>query len=187
MKLRSPKRETVELALAPECVATIAYITRKELSDIGFASLSAARKWDKDANDGKGGVVVDRDCLELVIMRERLRAGIPSVSGLTPDVVLSLAELPTDGTELDVGDLDADGCVVWDHERIVYAETLNLSDPTEKDPNRKKVIHRSYTLPMYLYAYGKRDGLSAQFEQVQQEFAKLLAEAEKKRSKTPEN
>lgn len=179
MKLSSPKRETIELTLAPGCVATVAYVTRKESSDIYVKALS--RKWDAEANDGKGGVVAETD--HMVILGERLRIGMPSVAGLTPDVVLSLAELP-DGVELDIGDLDANGCVAWDHERIVYAETINLDDPTAKDPNRKRSIHRSYTLPMYLYTYGKRDGLSAQFEQVQGEFAELRAKLEKKSSTT---
>jgi hypothetical protein len=180
MKLKAQPRETIEVTLAEGCVATVARITRKETSDIFVRALR--RTWDAEANDGKGGIVSDTD--GQAILQERLRIGVPSVRGLTVDAVLSLAELP-EGVELDVADPDENGCLAWDHDRIVYAETITIDDPSAKDPNRKKAIQRSYTLPMYLYTYGPVAGFGAQFEEVQREFARLKAEAEKKSSTTP--
>ncbi len=176
-RLEATKRPTIELELAPGCMAEVAFVTRKESSDI--LTRAIRRRWDAEANDGRGGIVPEVD--QMLVLRERLRIGAPSVSGLTDEVLLSLAELP-DGASLDLAEPDP-----WDHSHVVFRETIQVDDPTPREPHRKRSVEREFTLPMYLHVYGARDGFGARFEQAQQEFAKLLAEAEKKRSKMPEN
>lgn len=170
MKLKGKPRETIRVELGHGVTATFAFLTRKDLNEIGAEALG--HRWDADAK------VVRREFDNMLNLRESLRRGIPSVSGLTPDAVLALGDIP-EHVELDV-ELAEDGTVQWDHDRVVYAETISIDDPTESNPTRKTTRTLQYTLPMYLYSYGPKTGLAGKFDEVQARWAEAHAEAEKK-------
>lgn len=177
MKIKGKPRETLEVNLGHGVIATVAYLTRKDASEINNQAFG--QRWDAEA----GKVVPEFDTMSN--LQERMRRGVPAVSGLTVEALLALAEVPPH-VELDaeVGEGDV---VAWDHDRIVYSETVSVDDPTEKNPSRKATKTLRYTLPMYLYSYGPRDGFAARFEEVQVQWRTLHAEREKKSLRTPES
>lgn len=176
-KIKGRQRQTIEVELIEGVTATVAYLTRKDHAEI--FSQAYHNRWDRDANEGKGGIVQEFDYE--TNLREKLRRQVPAVTGLTADALLEIAELPPH-VELDVE--EADGCVVWDHDRIAYSETIEIDAPTEKEPNRKRSKTVSYTLPAYLYTYAPQASFAARVDGVQSEFQRLRAESEKKSSKT---
>lgn len=179
MQIKGKPRETIEVEIAPGVTATVAYLTRKDHSEI--APPLYRHRWEAEANGGKGGPVPDPDYE--AHQRQKLRRMIPAMRGLTPEALVEIAEIPEHVT-LDVPDLDADGCIPWSHDHIVYRETIEADAPTAKDPTRKQSKTLSYTLPAYLYSYAPADAFARKIDGVQDEFRRLKAEAEKKSSTT---
>jgi hypothetical protein len=177
MKLKGKQRETINLELSPGVTATVAYLTRKDQSEI--FTRAYRNSWEAEANEGKGGIVQEFDYA--ANLQEKLRRQVPAVSGLTAEGLLELAEVPPH-VELDVEIVD--DCVVWDHDRIAYSETLEVDAPTASQPNRKKTKVIPYTLPAYIYTYAPQDVFARKVDGVQDEFRRLKAEAEKKSSTT---
>lgn len=178
-KIKGRQRQTIEVEITEGVTATVAYLTRKDLNEI--ATPLYKQRWDAEARDGKGGPVPDPDYEGH--QREKLRRLVPALRGLTPDRLVELAEIP-EHVELDVPDLDADGCIPWSHDHVVYRETIEADAPTAKDPQRKRSKVIAYTLPAYLYAYAPAEAFAAKIDAVQSEFRALKAEAEKKSSTT---
>jgi hypothetical protein len=87
-------------------------------------------------------------------------------SGFTPEVLQRLAPLGVD-EELDVPDLDADGCIPFDAVRIAF------TDPADK---------RAYTLPEFVWMRALPRDFSDKIEEVNRRWqaAKDAAEREKK-------
>jgi len=181
MKIQGKPRETIEVEIAAGVTATVAHLTRKDQSEI--FSGAYGQRWDASANGGKGGIVPEFDTERN--LRERLRRQLVALRGLTPELLLEIAEVPPH-VELDVPELDADGCIPISHDHIAYRETIEIDDPTEKDPGRKRSKTLAYTLPAYLYSYAPAEAFARKLDAVQDEFRKLKAEAEKKSSATSE-
>lgn len=177
-KLTGKPRETIKVELAEGVTATVAYLTRKDQNDI--AQHLYRKRWDAEANDGKGGVVLDQDFESHT--RERLRRLVPTVGGLTWGALEALAEVP-EGVDLDVPESE-EGAPLWSHDDVVFRETIQIDAPTEKEPNRKRPKTIAYTLPAYLYSYAPREAFAAKIDGVQDEFHRLKSEAEKKSSTT---
>lgn len=180
MKIPGKPRETIELEIAPGVTATVAHLTRKDQSEI--FSGAYGQRWDAAANAGKGGIVPEFDTERN--LRERLRRQLVALRGLTPERLLEIAEVPPH-VELDVPEL-VDDCIPLDHDHIAYRETIEIDDPTEKDPSRKRSKTLAYTLPAYLYSYAPVEAFARKLDSVQDEFRRLKAEAEKKSSQTSE-
>lgn len=189
MKLRGKPRETAAIELASGEVdgkpyrieATVAYLTRKDQTEI--LNAAAGYRWDPDVSNGKGGlgaVVTDFELDKQLC--EKLRRQVPSVTGLTVDALLAVAELPPH-VEIDV-EVSESGEVAWDHDRIVFTESHEFDSPTPKKPNRKRTKTASYTLPAFLYTYAPPSFLAEKLDQVQADFQRAKAEAEKKSDET---
>lgn len=177
-KIQGKPRETIKVELMEGVTATVAYLNRKDTNDI--AQHLYRKRWDADANDGKGGVVLEQDFEAHA--REKLRRLVPSIEGLTWDALEQIAEVP-EGVDLDVAE-NEDGTPAWSHDHIVYRETVQIDAPTEREPERKRPKTISYTLPAYLYSYAPHDAFAKKIDGVQDEFHRLKAEAEKKSSTT---
>lgn len=168
MKLAGRISGTVKVAIADGFSVDLAFLSRRANQDLVESCTSQEFV--------RGEIVPRLDALKL--SRERLRKLLPTATGLTPDVLLDLIEWRDSDRELDVPDLDENGCIPWDHDHVALRDTTG----TGKDA---KVVE--YTVPMLLWAYSRPDRFAQVIEAAHEKWLELYEQAQKKRLMISEN